>query len=408
MSDSTSMKLSVLKKHYDAYIDDSGFFGRHKRKQYNLWNQLVALAESKGVDFYTSELGKELVEAKKHRSRCLALGYRRAVYIFDCILNNEPIKQVIPKEVRQIPVSFSPAVEQYLNFCSKNGLSDETISNRRRYIRDFCENLVACDCKSLDEITPTCILRATLMNPKANTWSIVKQFLGYLADEKILSTDYSGLIPTRHIGFHLPDTYTKNELRQLESAFDLNKPKGRRDYAITLLATRMLYRSGDIADLEVSHINFDTNRISFSQNKTTDFVDFPMDTALRNALLDYIQHDRPEICLPYVFLSTRHPYTKLTNAGIYSIISKGFKASNIDIEGRHIGGHAVRSSGATNQINDGVSYYSVQKMLGHRSSEAIRHYASIDIPNLRECAISPPKVTEASFFELFLAGGASL
>ncbi len=408
MSNSESIKLSALKTHYDAYVVNSGFYGRHKRRCYNLWNQLVVLADSKGMDCYTSELGKELIETKKDRSKCLALGYRRAVYIFDCILKNEPIKQVIPKDVRKVPDAFSHVVEQYLTFCSMNGLSENTIATRERCLRNYCENLVTCGCKSLDDFTPSCILRAALVNPKTNTWSIVKQFLVYLVDENIINTDFSGLIPTRHIGFHLPDTYTKEELRQLETVFDLNTPKGRRDYAITLLATRMLYRSGDIADMELEHINFDTNRISFSQNKTTDSVDFPMDSSLKSALLNYIQHDRPEIESPYVFFSIRHPYTKLTHSGIYNIISKGFKVSGIDIEGRHIGGHAIRASGATNQVNDGVSYYSVQKMLGHRSSEAIKHYASIDVPNLRKCAVSPPKVTDSSFFELFLAGGASI
>lgn len=409
MAENVSIKLSVLKEQYDAYILNAGFFGRHKRRCYNLWNQLVALANSKSIDCYTSELGRELVEAKKDRCKCLALEYRRAVYIFDCILTNEPIEHIVPKVVRKIPEAFLPVVEQYLTFCKAKGLSDETIANRRRYLRDYCENLVSCGCMSLEEsIAPSCILRAALKNPKANTWSIVKQFLRYLSDESILDQDYSGLIPTRHVGFHLPDTYTQDELRQLESSFDLNCPKGRRDYAITLLASRMLYRSGDISDLKLENIDFDANRISFSQNKTTDIIDFPMDDTLKDALLSYIQYDRPEIDSPYVFFSHRHPFTKLTNAGIYHIISNGFKASGVNIEGKRIGGHSVRASGATIQVNDGVPYSSVQKMLGHRSSEAIRHYANVDIPNLRKCALTPPKVAEHSFFYSFLTGGISL
>jgi hypothetical protein len=57
---------------------------------------------------------------------------------------------------------------------------------------------------------------------------------------------------------------------------------------------------------------------------------------------------------------------------------------------------------ASSMINGSVPYEVVRKALGHADSKAIKHYAKIDIENLRFYSIDTPPPTGA--FAMFLQG----
>ena len=42
-------------------------------------------------------------------------------------------------------------------------------------------------------------------------------------------------------------------------------------------------------------------------------------------------------------------------------------------------------------VNDGASYETVRRILGHSDPDIIKHYAKADIENLRKCSIIPPQ-----------------
>lgn len=53
-------------------------------------------------------------------------------------------------------------------------------------------------------------------------------------------------------------------------------------------------------------------------------------------------------------------------------------------------------------VNDGASYETVRKILGHSDPDVIKHYAKTDIENLRLCSIEPP--APSGVFEDYLSG----
>ena len=53
-------------------------------------------------------------------------------------------------------------------------------------------------------------------------------------------------------------------------------------------------------------------------------------------------------------------------------------------------------------VNDGGSYETVRKILGHTDPDVIKHYAKTDIENLRFCAIAPP--VPSGLFNDYLSG----
>ena len=77
--------------------------------------------------------------------------------------------------------------------------------------------------------------------------------------------------------------------------------------------------------------------------------------------------------------------------------------SGINIAGKKHGPHSLRASLASSMVNDGISYETVRKVLGHDSPNAIRHYARLDIQMLRNCALACP--APSGTLHQFLKGG---
>ena len=56
--------------------------------------------------------------------------------------------------------------------------------------------------------------------------------------------------------------------------------------------------------------------------------------------------------------------------------------------------------------NTGEPYEQIRKVLGHRSPDAIKHYAKLDVERLRLCALEAR--APSGFFEAFLNGKEAL
>ena len=96
------------------------------------------------------------------------------------------------------------------------------------------------------------------------------------------------------------------------------------------------------------------------------------------------------------------PYESVSAIAIHGIVSKAFRIANVDISNKKHGAHSLRSSLATDMVNTGESYDQTRKVLGHRSEDAIKHYARLDIERLRLCALEARE--PSGFFERFLNG----
>mgnify|MGYP003295169539 CR=1 FL=1 len=106
-----------------------------------------------------------------------------------------------------------------------------------------------------------------------------------------------------------------------------------------------------------------------------------------NPIVDYILKDRKSDT-QFVFVSEKGK--KLNSPNITDIINTYFSNSNIEINGRHYGAHALRHSVATNLLNNSVPIYTVANVLGHSNTESVHIYAKVDIAHLRKCVLEAP------------------
>ena len=107
----------------------------------------------------------------------------------------------------------------------------------------------------------------------------------------------------------MPSYYTIDEINQILKQVDRNTKKGKRDFAILLLAIVYGLRNSDIVHLKKENILWNENKIELVQYKTKRLLELPLTENVKYSLLDYLKNARPKINTPYIFLPTKPPYT---------------------------------------------------------------------------------------------------
>jgi len=305
-------------------------------------------------------------------------------------------------ELTPLPESYTALMNAYLQKCRDDGNRESTIIEKKHFLREFYCHLESFGCHNLRDADASIIGRACLMQNNKDGWAVIRLFLRYLNCASLINHDFSTIIPHFKRAFRLPSTYTEDEVNRFEETIDTNSKIGKRDYAMLLLATRLGMRSGDIASLTFSSLDFDNDVISITQEKTGEPLVLPMIPAVKTALADYLKNGRPESDQYYVFLRTYAPFEKITASVIRFETNKYFNKAGIDITDKKHGPHVFRSSLASSMINHQVAYDVVRKILGHSDPNAVKHYARVDIERLREYAIEPP--APSGCFKEFLEG----
>jgi integrase/recombinase XerD len=168
-----------------------------------------------------------------------------------------------------------------------------------------------------------------------------------------------------------------------------------------LMATRLGMRSGDIVLLTNLAVDFNNNEIHIVQQKTRKKLDLPLIPEIREALLKYLKIRKGSNC-NRLFLNAYAPYRPVTTGTMRHAVTKYLIMAGIDISSKKHGPHSLRSSLASSMVNDKIPYEVVRRVLGHSSNNAIKHYARIDIEELRNYSLEPYKVS--GDFQKFLYG----
>lgn len=100
--------------------------------------------------------------------------------------------------------------------------------------------------------------------------SDLRSFLRYLLQRQIVHRDLALVLPTIRVPRDgtIPSVWEPELVRKLLKVVDRTSPRGRRNYAILLLASRLGLRSGDIRTLKLDDLQWDTATIEIRQSKT--------------------------------------------------------------------------------------------------------------------------------------------
>lgn len=160
-----------------------------------------------------------------------------------------------------------------------------------------------------------------------------------------------------------------------------------RDRAIGKLAYFTGMRSSDMAELNLTSIDWNRDLIITQQRKTGTLLELPLKATVGNAIFDYLTMERPAAKCQALFLTKNKPYRKMSDTWSVSaevLAEAGIRQSNGDRKGFHIFRHHL----ATALLDNGIPQAVITDSLGHASPDSLETYLSADINHLRECALS--------------------
>lgn len=384
---------------YRRYFTDFLFYCTNKGIQY--FDEMVA------IDYVNNLTGLGLTSLgsgdKDTRKYVVLLRAMR-------ILSQYSLNQIFCPRFSKFyePVSdenWKSAYNGFINYISNDcDDKDSTVTRKEYVVRRTISILSSKRITSFKEITPGVIevIISTFIHetPKSVTHNIgiLKQFFRFCYESGMHNKDLSLLfkdIKTPH-QTKIPVSFSDDEVKKLLESIDRDDPKGKRNYAIIMLASHLGFRAIDIINLKLSDINWSNKTISITQEKTGSNLTLPLLNDVGWSLIDYIKNGRPKIdCdCDYVFIRHIPPYDRFKDSGALStIFKKVFHDAGLNINRDvRFGIHSLRHTLGTLMLEKETPLPVISQVLGHQSIKSTETYLRLNMEGLKECPIDPERV----------------
>ncbi|TKT85976.1 site-specific integrase [Dyadobacter frigoris] len=227
----------------------------------------------------------------------------------------------------------------------------------------------------------------------ATTISRLRNYLRFLYQEGIIEHDLCKCLPHMKITRNpfIPSVWQQTDVKKLLGSIDRQNPKGKRDYAILLLVTRLGLRVGDIRTLKLSDLNWNRNLISIIMQKTRQQLQLPLLDDVGWAIIDYLRNGRPQTDSNFVFIRHKAPYNGFADHNcLHKMLVRHMVSAKIEtMNDQKHGLHSLRSTLALTLLENGTPLPIISEVLGHQSVQTTRFYLKIDMNGLRNCVINP-------------------
>jgi len=249
------------------------------------------------------------------------------------------------------------------------GASDATI---RLYARDVARLLMALgdDPATWD----AAVVRTTFMDLASTSGrgtiekmtTSLRAFLRYLAVEGRCRAGLDSAVPA-YAHWRLADMpryLATEQVNCLIAACNGEAPARRRDRAIILLLVRLGLRAGDVAQLRLDDIEWETGSLRVAGKSRTE-VRLPLPQDVGDAIAAYVECRPKHHASAHVFLRTIAPYRSFRRGdGISSLVRRAMQRAGIITPFK--GAHALRHTAATEMLRHGVALEKIGLVLRHR------------------------------------------
>ena len=361
-----------------------------------------------GYKYCDEIIGSHLVVKGMSKNQKLKL---RAIRMLTSYQLSGDFEYRSPRVERKFIGKTGTQILQFLSYERLQGRSPKTIECRKLYLYCFNQYLLqkglSFDNINLDIIEDFFRSMKYKLSDRHNCANHLRQLFHYIYDQGYSKNDNAIFVLKDQYRKQnkLPSTYTEDEIKKTIEAIERSSAIGKRDYLIILLAAEYGWRTSDIVNFKFEQIDWDKNIISFNQNKTKTLVEFPLLSSVGNAIIDYLQHGRPEADTPEIIVSAESGQRgkPLKPATIHSIVTKYLRKAKIpDWKNKRHGAHALRHSLATHLLQKNVSMPVISTVLGHQKTDSTKIYLKIDIEKLALCPIPMPIINSPYFKEVVL------
>lgn len=186
---------------------------------------------------------------------------------------------------------------------------------------------------------------ATYKTVEQNICSM-RAFLRFLLENGDVQTDFAAKTPMVQARkqTRIPSTWTSDELKKMIGAIDRGNPKGKRDYAIILLACCLGMRCTDIKNLKMEDFRWEEKKLVFVQSKTKVSLSLPLTPEVGWAVIDYLKYGRPKIESPYLFVRHIAPFSTFSEGDHLTQLIKRYMGASTSSHLKKEEGYALSSS----------------------------------------------------------------
>ena len=355
--------------------------------------------EAKGLDL--ADLNEETVKAfGAHRCHCpgrrsqkrVSRAYTARVQRFADFLRQHGAIRAIAESAPQTPSPLSPFRDWLLRH---RGLAMVTVERHERLITRMLPMLGADAGEYNAASVRTVILDQIRGCRPAHAKTIVgalRVYLRFLATSGACQPGLDHALPTvaEWKLSSLPRYLDAQQVARLIDSCSKDGRQGWRDRAIVLLLLRLGLRAGDIASMRPTDIDWQQATLLVRGKGRRD-VRLPLPQDAGDAVLDYIEHARPQVAIDRVFLCAKAPFRPLRSGMIVSdIVRAALRRAGIENPPSH-GANLLRHSTATMMLRAGATLDEIGTVLRHKSPDTTAHYAKVDIAALQQIAQPWPK-----------------
>ena len=358
----------------------------------NRWKKIIQFAEERDKIFYSEQLGINYVE---HHYQILEKNFDKTLsqkdtqelriirMIGDFQLHHTVLRRYYKHKELLTDSYYIGISKGFKKYCEHKGYSKVTIDHYVKQSERFMDYLVSQgirDCHDVELPVINGYIRTlagyTYKTVEQNICSI-RSFLRYLQEQGILKTNLASKTPMIQARkqTRIPSVWTKEELDALIRAIDRGNPKGKRDYAIILLACVLGLRVTDIKNLTFDCFHWETKELIFTQSKTKETVTLPIPSEIGWAVIDYLKYGRPKLNSSVVFVRHLAPFLPFSEGDhLHQIVRDYMRIAHLPTLKKHRGMHSLRHTAASRMLEHGTPLAVISDILG---SYGYRLYSSI-------------------------------
>ena len=369
------------------------------------WNQLMAYAEDRGECYYTEQLGMDFLKeffgiTQEDFSRTLPQAETQEIRVIrmvgDFQLHHAVLRRYLKhKEILTTPF-FVDIRSRFQSSCEKKGYSQITTEHYVKQSSYLMDYLAA---QRMDDFTAVTLdtVNAYIRTLAGFSYKTVEQhicslraFFRFLYQEGIMPDDLAAKMPMVKARKQtaIPSVWTHEELKQLVGAIGRESPKGRRDYAIILIACRLGLRCTDIKNLCFENFNWTEKKICFTQSKTGQPMELPLVPDVGWAVIDYLKYGRPKVDSSRIFVRHMAPFLPFAEGDhLDQLIRTYMVKAHIPMRGKHRGMHSLRHTMASVLLEKDTPLPVISDIIGHLDTNSTAVYLKVDMERLAECPL---------------------
>lgn len=286
---------------------------------------------------------------------------------------------------------------QHLIDC--HGVTPATIRLRIRLINKFLEKTYADGEVKLNNLRAIDLHHyiyeiASRYSPetvKSNASSL-RSFLRFTEMTQRCRSALSKGVPA--IGFRntnkTPKFLNEKQLKVFLGSFDSDCAASLRNRAMALCLVRMGLRASEVVGMKLEDLDWRNNILHLTGAKGRRHHVLPLQTEVKQSLIDYLSKIRPKTKHRHVFLSLIPAGNPMTYAAVSRMTSRALKRAAI--QAPSYGAHLFRHTAAAHLVQHGATVKEIGDFLRHRNLDTTVIYAKVNFPLLKAAVQPWPKV----------------